>query len=244
MIKLMKLFSMSVILASGLLISSCGTPTTLTFKNLSEVISPSVLNWTIEDCNQIINFYTRRNYLDTLGFIKNDPEFDDQVFVSALPMLPKVIKAIAKKEAILKRLKTNEFYDLLDYYFYKYTDYTYNKQFDRIVYSNPRPDSAIGLTFELFFENQTFPYRPIEIRDGYEYFFLENGQNEFVRIVEISGRFSEADIYLTDFLNVTVTFSAHADNGKLLFTGSNFQTGFKLVFNALQKDPIVLTWDF
>jgi len=243
MYRKLKFVCFAFFILSSFLLISCGTPTNLSFKLLSKVGSPSVLDWTIEDCENVIKSYTRTNYLDSEGDINTYADLYNDVFISAIPLLPKVIKAIAKKEAILKRLNTDEFFGILDDYLYIYTDYKYDRQFDRLVYTNPNPDSAIGLSFQLKFENRTNPYHPIEVNSGYEYFFLENDTLNFARVVEVGGRYSETDIYLADFLNVTVRFNSKNNRGIPLFKNSSFDDGFKIVFNALQNEPIILNWE-
>ncbi len=223
---------------------SCQPRSILNKTELTQITEPkSVLNWSLENCNTVISYYTRANFFVTANNQKKPSNSEDNVFVTAVPLLPNVIKAKARKEAMLKRLSADQFFDLLENYFYLYTDYKYERKGDSLIYTNPNPDSAIGLTFHLQFENVTDPYRPIELKDAYEYVFLENTKDEFARVVEIDGRFAETDLYLADFLNVIITFDSKSDDRKMIFDKGLPTEGFRLLFNALQDKPIILEWN-
>ena len=92
------------------------------------------------------------------------------------------------------------------------------------------------------FINATDPYRPVDVEDGYEYFFLENSSGDFSRVVEISGNYADNHFFLSDYLSVIVTFSRTSDEGKVLFPDENYESGYKLIFNALESDPIIIDW--
>ena len=105
-------------------------------------------------------------------------------------------------------------------------------------------DSSNGISFNLLFKNLTDPYRPIELENGYDYFFLENSKGEFSRVISISGTYADFNFYLADLLRVTVTFSEYDDNGNKLFDDEDFIKDFILTFNAIDDNPIILTWNF
>ena len=102
--------------------------------------------------------------------------------------------------------------------------------------------SLKGRSFQITFQNVSNPYRTIDLEDGYSYFFLENDKGEFTRVTEISGDFADNHLVLADYLKVYVTFSRLTDEGKQLFPDESMRTGYKLIFNGLQKEPIILEY--
>ena len=230
------------LLIISFLFAGCTGAKKISVNSINEVTTKSVNDWSVEDCNLIIALSTvsnKENYLS--GSIAYELSGID-VFISAMPMTGMTIKAIAKKEALLKRLSDSEFEVLLKDYFHAYTNYEYIPEKDSLTKKGIPQDSLKGLTFQVVFQNNTDPYRPIILEQGYDYFFLENKDGDYARVVEISGRYAETDFYLTDYLGVNITFNSRSVKDKLLFDNLLNLSEFNLVFNGLDEDPIELEW--
>jgi hypothetical protein len=232
--KTLKLF----LLLFALIITSC-TPTKFVNKQrIISILPRDASKWTLEECNKIIDFYSVTNSGSQLF---NTAPLNLKVFIRALPLNKTVIKAIARKEVIEKRLNEDEYFPLLEDLLKEYTSLTYDPKRKSIVESDS--NYTKGYSFKLYFENKSDPFEPIFLEDGYSYFFLENMDGNFSRVIEVMGLYAEDYIQLDGYLNVIVTFSPFAADGKRLFDSKDLNEGYRLVFNGLQSEPIVIEWN-
>jgi len=230
------------VMVTIIIIISCSPVKKVTKVGIEEIIVNSSASWTVEECEAIINYSSCSNIED---YWSNDlamtlSTYD--VFINAVRLDKTSIQALVRKEAILKRISHKDYLDRLRLYLEDYTNYMYDTTTGNVVKKNISEDSLKGLSFKIRFNNATDPYRPIDIEDGYEYFFLENNRGEFSRVIEISGDYADHHFFLADYLNVIVTFSRFTDSGKALFVNNSYEEGYKLVFNALDSDPIIIDW--
>jgi hypothetical protein len=65
---------------------------------------------------------------------------------------------------------------------------------------------------------------------------------EFSRVTEVAGLFVEDYLQLDGYLDVVITFSPFSSIGKRLFNSNTLNESYKLVFNGLQEDPIIVQW--
>jgi hypothetical protein len=150
------------------------------------------------------------------------------------------IKAMSRKEVIEKRLKPEEYYKILNSYLTDFTSLKYDKNRKEIIEASP--DFNKGYCFKVYFENISDPYRPIFLEDGYSYFFLENQIGEFSRVTEVTGLFVEDYFQLDGYLDAIITFSPFSNTGKQMFNSKDLNQSYRLVFNGLQNDSIVIQW--
>ena len=221
---------------------SCSSSSHISKTDVNLILAKNSIEWTLEECKTIINFNTVSNYDQYFSKSLAIESKSASVFVTAIPLTENVIKAHARKETIQKRLSQEDYLSVLREYYDRYTNYEYLNNTDKKFLKTLSSDSVKGLSFNVIFENQTSPYRPIEIKDGYEYFFLENLSGQFARVIEISGRYAETDFYLTDFLNVVITFNVKTDEGILLFDPTKEIENYKLILNGIDEKPIILNW--
>jgi hypothetical protein len=240
----MKLRSIYILYSLILIIltASCRPVKKATKVDINEILAKPSSEWTVDECDEIINYSSCSN---VGGYWNSDLAFtfsSYDVFINAVMLDVTSIQAIVRKEAILKRIPQKDYLDRLRFYIEDYTNYTYDTASGSVVKKNISRDSLKGLSFKIKFINATDPYRPIDIEDGYEYFFLENNRGDFGRVVQISGDYADNHFFLTDYLSVIVTFSRTTDEGRVLFKDENYESGYKLVFNALDNDPINIYW--
>lgn len=225
-----------------IIIAACRPVKKVTKVDINEILLKPSSEWTVEECDEIINYSSCSN---VGGYWNSDiamtfSSYD--VFINAVLLDVTSIQAIVRKEAILKRVSDKDYMDRLRFDIENYTNYTYDTAAGHVVEKNISEDSLKGLSFKIKFINATDPYHPIDVEDGYEYFFLENTKGDFARVIEISGDYADSHFFLTDYISVNVTFSRTTDGGKILFKDDNFDQGFRLVFNALDSNPIVIDW--
>lgn len=194
--------------------------------------------WTLEDCNKIIDYYTVSNFESNL--FNNSPMRQD-VFIRAMPFNKNTVVALAKKEIIEKRLPEADFFPILTNYLEAYTNFTYDSTLNKIVEQDS--NYSRGYSFKIFLENTTDPFEPIFLEDGYSYFFLENMNESFSRVIEVTGLYAEDYIQLDGYLNVIITFSPFSADGRRLFNNKDLNESYRLVFNGLQKEPISIQWN-
>ena len=194
--------------------------------------------WTLEDCNKIIDYYTVSNFESNL--FNNSPMRQD-VFIRAMPFNNNAVAALAKKEIIEKRLPETDFVPILKNYLEAYTNFTYDSALKQIVEQDS--NYSRGYSFKIFLENTTDPFEPIFLEDGYSYFFLENMNESFSRVIEVTGLYAEDYIQLDGYLNIIITFSPFSADGRRLFNNKDLNESYRLVFNGLQKDPVVIQWN-
>ncbi|MFZ1291858.1 MAG: hypothetical protein WAR79_17300 [Melioribacteraceae bacterium] len=220
-----------------LLFTSCATSNYVTKDTISKILKKNVEVWTLDECNEIINFYTSgniSNQLLTVGYV------NPKVKIKSTLLNTLSIKAIAKKEVIEKRLSENDYYKILKSYLIEFTNFTYDEKLNKIVETGS--DSLKGYSFKMYFENISSPYEPIFLEDGYSYFFLENMNGEFSRVMNVSGLFVEDYFQLDGYLNAIITFSPFTENGKPIFNSKDLNENYKIVFNGLQTEPITISW--
>jgi hypothetical protein len=235
-------FRIFLFLSVILLIAACRPVKKASKIDINEILVKHSSKWTVEECDEIINFSSCSNvgeyWSSDLAFTFSSYD----VFINAVRLDVTSIQAIVRKEAILKRVPYKDYVDRLRIYIEDYTNHSYDTSTGKVVKKNVTEDSLKGLSFKLKFINATDPYRPVDVEDGYEYFFLENSSGEFSRVVEISGDYADNHFFLSDYLSVIVTFSRTSDEGKVLFMDQNYESGYKLIFNALESDPIIIDW--
>jgi hypothetical protein len=220
-----------------MLLLSCAPAVKTITPNLSVIIDKPSYEWTLEECEKIISFYKSQNYSKT---------WDDQIITSddaiieAVPLNKIVIQAVARKEGLNKRLSEKEYFQKLETMLENYTDYKFDPENKEIIKTEDNLEN--GLAFQITFQNNTNPYKPIILEDGYDYFFLENLNGMFSRVIEVSGIFADQVFQLDGFLPVTVTFSKITDEGTNIFENNEIESIYKLVFNGLQTRPIELLW--
>ncbi len=230
--------SLIVILVVTLLFGSCSTTTFVNKKEIIKILAKDAASWTLDECNQILDFYTAEN-------LANNPfqasPINQKVFIKALCLNKTVIKATARKEVLEKRLAPNDYYVLLKKYFTDLTNLTFDETRNEII----ETDSGLrnGYSFKIYFENISDPFEPIFLEDGYSYFFLENMKGDFSRVTGVTGLFVEDYFQLDGYLTAVVKFSPFSTNEKRLFDAVDLNESYKLVFNGLQREPIVIQWN-
>jgi hypothetical protein len=228
-----------IILPFLILFTNC-TPTTYISKTkIINIIPKDAAKWTLEECNLILEFYTGRS---TGSDMLNIAPLNQKVFIRVLPLNEITIKAMARKEVIEKRLNEDDYFEILQFYLTSFTSLSYNNISKQVVEADS--NYTKGYSFKVYLENISNPFEPIFLEDGYSYFFLENMEGSFSRVVEVTGLYAEDYIQLDGYLNVIITFSPFAANGKRLFENKDLNETYQLVFNGLQKDPVVLKWSF
>lgn len=217
-------------------VNSCTNPKIVNTSQLN-FLNKDAYQWSLEECQKIIDFYTVDN---TGGELFKSGLTDQKVYIRSMPLNTATIKAISRKEVIEKRLKADDYYSILNNYLKIYMDYKYDSEAKRIAAIDET--FSKGYVFKIFFENISDPYEPIFLDEGYSYFFLENPQGEFSRVTEVTGLYVEDYFQLDGYLNTIITFSPFSSSGKKMFSSSDLNQSYKLVFNGLQKTPIIIEW--
>lgn len=232
----------TLICAAILLISGCSPVKQAAKVSIEDILLKPSSEWTVEECDEIINYSTCSNIENywTNDIARTFSTYD--VFIEAVRLDKISIQALVRKEAVLKRIPHKDYIDRLRFYIEDYTNYTYDTTSGKVSKKNISEDSLKGPSFKLKFINATDPYRPIDVEDGYEYFFIEDSRGDFARVVEISGDYADNHFFLADYLSVIITFSRTSDDGKVLFKDDNYDRGYMLVFNALDSNPIKIEW--
>ncbi len=220
-----------------LILQSCVTVNLVKKSSIEPILSKDVVDWSLDECNTVLDFYGIDNV--TYKPLNLEP-IKQKVLIKVLPLNTITVQAIAKKETIEKRLTNEDYYSILKTYLDRYTSYTYDSLKNEIVVADT--DFTNGYSFKMYFENTSDPYEPIFLEDGYSYFFLENMNGDFSRVMNVSGLFVEQYFQLDDYLNAIIKFSPFSDNGKRLFNSKDLNENYRLVFNGLQKDSIVIEW--
>ena len=224
-------------LLASILLISCTVTKNVNQITLKNIFLKNPTGWTLDEANNIINFYT----IDNSGNkIFDSSPMKKDVYVRALVLNEFTISAMARKEVIEKRLDDTTFYSIANNYLQNYTNMFFDKSANKI--SIVDSNFTKGYTLKVFFENVSDPYKPIFLDDGYSYFFLENMNGDFSRVSEVAGLYVDDFIQLDGYLDVTLTFSPFASNGKKLFKANTLNESYKLIFNGLQAEPIVMQW--
>jgi len=217
---------------------SCTSVNYVNKKKLVKIFSKDAVNWNIDECNKMLDFYAADNI--THQFLNSSP-INQNVLIKILLLNKATIKAMSRKEVIERRLKSEEYYSILDSYLTAFTSLKYDKTRNEIIESDP--NYTKGYCFKVYIENISDPFQPIFLEDGYSYFFLENKEGDYSRVTEVSGLYAEDFIQLDGYLNVVITFSPFAVGGKRLFSSKNLNESYKLVFNGLQETSIEIEWN-
>lgn len=225
-----------IILVLFVLLQSCSSVSNVEKIAIEPILEKNVSTWTLDECNTIIEHYSSTNKIPEIfkTLRSND------VAIRVLSLNKNVITAIVRKEIIEKRFDDNAFKSNLKDYLEEYSSYTLDTNSMKIEIADSNYRS--GISFKLFLENVTDPFKPIFLEDGYSYFFLENMNGKFSRVNEVTGLYVEDYIQLDGYLNVVVTFSPFATDGTRLFSTNDLDEDYKLIFNGLQKEPIVIEW--
>ncbi|MBK8945187.1 MAG: hypothetical protein IPM32_07940 [Ignavibacteriae bacterium] len=216
------------------LITSCAISKFVSKESISKIIIKDAENWSIEECDKILNYYSCSNM--EAPILNVNPK----VKIKVLLLNINSVKAIARKEVIEKRLLENEYFQILSNYLNEFTNFSYDEKLKKIVENNS--DSLKGFSFKMYFENMSSPFEPIFLEDGYSYFFLENMNGNFSRITNVKGLFVEEYFQLDGYLNAIITFSQFDQNGKRIFNSSDLNEDYKIVFNGFQSNPINISW--
>lgn len=233
MIKQILLFTLIFII-----LSSCSAVKYVDTKKLETFYKNDPLTWNLKECNSILDFYTSDN-LNNLLF--NKGPINQDVIIKALLLNSTSVKALSRKEMIEKRLDKNDYYQILNSYLTEFTSLKYDASQNKIVEADSNFNK--GYSFKMYFENITDPFRPILLEDGYSYFFLENLSGEFSRVTAVTGLFVEAYFQLDGYLDVIITFSPFSNSGKFLFESKDLNESYRLVFNGLKDEPIIIYWN-
>lgn len=217
-------------------LSACTSSIYVRKNTLTSLVNGNPLEWDLVRCNKILEFYTIENRVNKI-FSKG--EINKRIYIKAIPLNINTVKALSRKEIIEKRLKNEEYYGILSFYLKEFTDLRLDPKTSKIIEIN---DSSRGYSFKVYFENITSPYSPIYLEDGYSYFFLENSNGDFSRVNNVSGLFVDDFFRVDDFLDAIITFAPTNDEGKKLFSSSNLEESYTLVFNGLEKEPLRLSW--
>lgn len=228
------LFILSI---SFLLLPSCTSTKYVYQSKILNILPKDGAEWSIDECNKILDFYTADN---TTNKMFNSAPINQKVYIKVLLLNKTTLKAMARKEVIEKRIDKNDYYRILEAYLSRYTSLTYNKDRKEIIEADT--NFSKGYTFKIYFENISDPYQPIFLDDGYSYFFLENMDGEFSRVIEVEGLFVEDYFQLDGYLDAILTFSPFSSAGKRLFDDKNLNESYNLVFNGLQKESIGIKW--
>jgi hypothetical protein len=218
-------------------LQSCVTINYVEKKSIEPILIKNPIDWDLDECNKILDFYSINN----MKFGLTNVNFKPKVFIKAIPYNKITVQAITKKEIIEKRLDTEDYYTVLKFYLEKYTSFTYDSVKTEIVDADSNFNS--GYSFNIHFENISDPYTPIFLEDGYSYFFLENMNGDFSRVINVSGYFVEDYFQLDNYLNANIKFSPFSSNGKRLFSSKDLNENYKLVFNGLENYSINLQWN-
>lgn len=219
------------------LFMGCSSINYVNKKKIADIFPKDAAEWTLEECNNILDFYTADNRTNQI--FQTAPLYQ-KVFIKALLLNEFSIKAMSRKEVIEKRLKSDEYYGILANYLTQFTSLKYDKAANKITEADP--DYTKGYCFKIYFENISDPYQPIFLEDGYSYFFLENKNGEFSRVTEVTGLFVEDYFQLEGYLDAIITFSPFSASGKRLFESKDLNESYRLVFNGLQEDSVAIQW--
>jgi len=223
--------------------SGCSSAIKVTKDGLKKTLAKSIDNWTLEECEGFLAYCTAYNKEGLNEKINERTKSYCDVYLKALPLQKNTIFALARKEAILKRFDTNMFRERLKEYFEKYTKYTIDIGTGLVGYKPEIKDTTVEeLSFQVTFENVSRPYHTIEVDRADEGFFIENSKGEFGRVIGISGYYIDETFLLSGEMRTVITFSLFKDNGEPLFNNQNIKDGYKLMFNGLQTDSIVIEW--
>jgi len=226
-----------ILLLLTILLNNCSPVKYVNNKQIVKIFPRNGIDWSLEECNQIIDFYSTNISPNQLF---NSKPNNQKVFIKTLLLNKNSIQAMSKKEIIEKRLNKEDYYKILDSYLREFTSLTYSKSREQIIEADS--NFSKGYSFKIYFENTSDPFEPIFLEDGYSYFFLENMNGEFSRVTEVTGLFVEDYFQLDGYLDVIVTFSPFSTIGRRLFEEKNLNESYRLVFNGLQKEPIIVQW--
>lgn len=229
------------LLAFALVLLACTASKKVSQEAVNKIMTKNPENWSMEECESILRAWTQSTW-------KTDPNAtypvssSKSVSITATPLNLDVISALARQEALNRRLSVSEFRSQFKEQLENYTGLTIDTISGKIKTRKLPPEYKKEFSFMVSFENISYPHRTIEIDGAYEGFFLENEAGEFGRVTGISGYYADEYFVLDGTLQVTITFSQLTDEGKDLFPDENGSSGFRLVFNGLESKPIIIRW--
>lgn len=204
-----------------------------------ENISEMNYNATISECQKIIDESTAANYtmFGTEIISKED------VHIKAIPLTLSIIQVLVKKKALERRWDNKTYLNNLNDELIQYTNFRYDFIEEKIVEKSPDDTTRINtLSFKVSFENNTNPFRTLEVDGGFECFFLENAKGLFGRVESVMDDFT-FDYFLIDgFMSTIITFHTINDFNEALYSNDLSKKEIHLVFNGIQTKPIRLNW--
>ncbi|MCG8608496.1 hypothetical protein MJD09_26345 [bacterium] len=225
-------------------LSPCTTPlpvTKISKTSLDYILEKSPAVWTVPECEKVISYFTAYNQK---GYNQKRSDYSvrtEDVFIRATALNKYVIAARTRKESLNRRLPSKVFKKRLKVELEDYTNFTLHADSVKLVPKSVPLDSLLKeYSFLLYFENISLPHRNIEVYRAEEGFFLENEKGEFTRALDFWGLGVEENFVLLSDLKATITFSAVTDEGKEIVLNEENMKNYKLVFNGLQPDPIIV----
>jgi hypothetical protein len=211
--------------------------------DLGKLVSSNHEEWTHEECLRIIASYSAYNERGQSQKLSIGPRTYEDVYIYATPYTKNVVCARMRKESINRRTSPAQFRanlkDELEYY----TNWTLDIDTGEIVSKASVGDSLLDeITFTVYFENISSPPRTIDVFRAEEGFFLENDSGDFTRVIAVAASEFDENFILVNDYTMELTFSLLTDDGKRLAYYENTYKNYKLVFNGLQKTPIVVEW--
>jgi hypothetical protein len=226
-----------ILIICFLTVNSCTVTKVVNSSFVENILLKNPTFWSLDDANTLIKFYT----IDNVGNqLFDSSPMNQKVLIRATLLNEYSLSAMARKEIIEKRLDDSLFHTIINNYLKSYTNMVYDKLTNK--YFEVDSNFSNGYSFKLFMENISNPFEPIFLEDGYSYFFLENMNGEFSRVTEVTGLFVEDYLQLDGYLDVVITFSPFSSIGKRLFNSNTLNESYKLIFNGLQEDPIIVQW--
>ena len=92
---------------------SCITPTYVNQKEIIKILPKDAVTWNLEECNEILDFYTTDNLPKNL--FQKAP-INQKVYIKILLLNKSTVKAMSRKEMIEKRLDEEDYYTILKNY--------------------------------------------------------------------------------------------------------------------------------
>lgn len=194
---------------------------------------------TIAECNEIIEAATMRNYYQ----FGHELRTTDRVLITAIPLTIETIKAMVKKRALERRWNEDLYFYNLDKELQMFTNLKIDPLSKKIVVKDDNDTNKVNtLSFKITFENNTNPFRPVEVDGGFECFFLENKKGLFGRVESIMDDFLFDYLLIDGYMSTIVSFNLVNDFGKMILNNNEKKQQFSLVFNGLQNKIIKLDW--
>ncbi len=212
-------------------------------KTVDAPLQQSPDSWSLDDCDNIMHYYTGLNKRGLKLLYNPGSRSAEKILIKAMPLNKHTISARMRKQAINRRLSTEEFHRRLQVELADYTNWTMDSTLTKIIHKSSIGDTLLNeITFKLRFQNISEPHSSIEVFRAEEAFFLENLNGEFTRVIALGGLDADDYFVLVSDLTQEFTFSLLTDAGKKLTYDEKTYNQFKLIFNGLQSNPIVVEW--